>query len=334
MLNLLVFSLCGLRAVYLLFDGYNSENTYNQIIDYFLYSTAFPCLTAVFSILFFALLQATHMRLVPAKIQKLSVLIAIILFHFVFSIATDIVVVIFAGMRVMLFVCQLIFVVWGLFLFFGYAYIFRRLYNAAVKRQKNFVQYSNGKATRNGPKPSRQKLTLTLAVKVTFVAAIFGLVTIGLEIYGMVQVYGVFSTERPQPWPWWLYHTALRVTELVMCTTMAYIASQPFRYNQSEKSCACCFLCAPCSEMWTCQCCRRALEREDASGWSDNYASMSALQNGRPVSGKGKLMVNGEDDSPVVVQPGDSASADTQPDSLLIIEDGFVRFKVGLQVKR
>ena len=72
-LNLLMFGLCGSRAVYLLYDSYNSGGTFPISLDYFLYSFAFPCLSAAFSVLLYALLKATNMQLVSPSVQRLPV---------------------------------------------------------------------------------------------------------------------------------------------------------------------------------------------------------------------------------------------------------------------
>ncbi|XP_064606717.1 uncharacterized protein LOC135471417 [Liolophura sinensis] len=249
-LNLLMFLMGVIRGVYLLVDGYNSRQIFSRVLDYFLLSTGFPCLTSAFSILFFALLQATRMQLVGPKVQKIQVLIAIIVCHFGISIITDVVVGYFYGARIMLFLCELISVLWGLFLVIGYCYIFRRLYAAALKRQRVMERLSNVRSSRspgvNGTsqnisdrKPSRtdssvtvkpsQKYTLSLAVKVTLGTAILGLVYIGLEMFGMFGVFGVFSQKVPEPWPWWGFEFGLRLVELFMCVTMSYIGTQPFR---------------------------------------------------------------------------------------------------------
>jgi hypothetical protein len=53
-------------------DGYNSVRLLHGTLDYFLYSIAFPCLTAAFSIQLYALLQATRMQFLPPTIQKVS----------------------------------------------------------------------------------------------------------------------------------------------------------------------------------------------------------------------------------------------------------------------
>ncbi|KAL8596867.1 hypothetical protein ACOMHN_060675 [Nucella lapillus] len=292
-LNLLMLVLAVSRAVYLSVDGYNSNGTFHPSVDYFFYSISFPCLTSAFSIQLYALLQATKMQFLPPTIEKLSLLITMTVFHFAISVVTDIIVGMYAGMEIMLFVCQLFFILWGLFLFFGYAYIFRRLYLHAVKRQKNFVvhhhstkqqqqQQSNGTSGGGGPvtKP-KSKFTLSVAVKVTFSTAMLGLLTVGLEIYGMVGVYKNFSEERPQPWPWYGYHTALRLVEFLMCATMSYVASQPFRYRKGRQTCCCHVLCAPCAEIF---CCGADVNRSDGqAAWSemDQQQSRASVDRGQ-----------------------------------------------------
>ena len=150
--------------------------------------------------------------------------------------ASDLLIGRFAGARIVLFVCQVYYILWGLFLFAGYAYIFRKLYSHAMKRQKNVIYSSTSSSTfpggSNGSLTSgkvRSRYTLSTAIKVTFFTALCGLMTVGLELYAVAGVYNTFTWDRPEPWPWYLYHTVLRVLELAMCVTMSYVASQPFR---------------------------------------------------------------------------------------------------------
>ncbi|KAK7101997.1 proline-rich transmembrane protein 4-like [Littorina saxatilis] len=283
-LNLLMLLLCATRAVYLMLDGYNSHGTFHPSLDYFFYSISFPCLTSAFSIQLYALLEATKMQFLPPTIQTMSLLMTIVVVHFAISIATDVVVGMYAGMEIMLFVCQLFFILWGLFLFFGYAYIFRRLYVHAVKRQKNVVQ-NNGSVYGGGgglAKP-KARFTLSVAVTVTMLTAVLGLVTVALEVYAVVGVYKTFSNDRPQPWPWYFYHTALRLVEFLMCATMGYVASQPFRYRRREQSCCCPVLCAPCAEI--CYCGNDANRSEAQAGWSelDQHQLRTSIDRGQPV---------------------------------------------------
>lgn len=171
------------------------------------------------------------MEFVSPKIQKLRYLVAIIVFHFLLSFITDIIVGLYYNSKVLLFVCQLASVIWGLLLFVGYIYIFHRLYKAARNRQADVYKLTSSANNLANVSPVRRpKLTLNLAVKVTLATALLGLVFAALQIYSMVGVYSIFSNESSvKAWPWWAYKFGLRVTEISMSSAMSLVATQPFR---------------------------------------------------------------------------------------------------------
>ncbi|GFO40489.1 proline-rich transmembrane protein 4-like [Plakobranchus ocellatus] len=350
-LNLLMLGLCATRAFYLLYDSYNSEDTFPISVNYFLYSIAFPCLSAAFSVLLYALLKATNMQLVSPSVQRLPVLLFIIVIHFGLSLASDLLVGHFAGARILLFVCQIYYVMWGLFLFVGYAYIFRKLYAHAVKRQKNVI-YSSTSTSLTFPSGSngslnfckvRSRYTLSAAVKVTFFTALCGLVTIGLELYAIGGVYNTFTWKTPEPWPWFVYHTVLRVLELLMCLTMSYVASQPFRYRRPDRSCCTCgILCVPCSEIL---CCGSRITSSDpmkqhqhpnsaaSCSWSDLDLAPTKLHSTRLRSPGDRNQLQGYS-SPGSKNQRNISSPTPSPGSLLIVEDGYVRFQTDHDINR
>lgn len=238
-----------------------------------------------------------------------QVLTFIVVFHFVLSIATDVLLGFYAGLQVMLFVCQVYFILWGLFLFFGYAHIFRKIYAHAVKRQKSLYdqhrtapgpclnsQKSTKNASRGNQASGKSRYTLSTAIKVTFFTSICGLMTVALEVYAIVGVYKTFTPlDQPKPWPWYLYHTVMRLIEALMCVAMSYVASQPIRYksrNSSEnrKSDGCCScssfsaICAPCAEI---VCCGRSINRSgNGADWNEHefqarsFSKMASFKNG------------------------------------------------------
>ncbi|XP_002737848.1 uncharacterized protein LOC100375776 [Saccoglossus kowalevskii] len=225
------------RAVYLLVDPYNSRQLFPAPLAYFLHSLAFPCLTSAFSILFLALLQSTKMQLVSPKIQKVKILTSIICVHFALSVSADLIVGFTSQAKILLLVCQAAFVLWGLLISCSYIYIFKRLYSSTVHRLREMRKMSLQKAVYALPgiRPIRKKprTSLGTAVKVTLVTASFGLLCCGLQLYGMVDVYGLHARhEAPQPWPWWIFQFTFRLCELGMCVTMSYVATQPFRYTR------------------------------------------------------------------------------------------------------
>ncbi|WAR25816.1 PRRT3-like protein [Mya arenaria] len=336
-LHLLVILVCILRATYLLIDAYNSTGRFPTVMDYFLYSTVFPCITALFSILFYALLLATRVRVLSQKVQRLSVLLVIISLHFVLSIVTDITVGIFATAPVLIFVCQTVFIVWGLLMFIGYLVIFRKLYKGAINRQKVIQSTSPDRLHSSNPamyneKTGKFKYTFDLAVKITFASAFFGVAIVGFELYGMFGVYGVLKAGRkPEPWPWWTYHFIVRSLEILMCSSVAYVASQPLRYSARKDRGKMYPYFLPCSK---CFCNEKLDHSYESSSISMEFVSdhdhlgwLKKIRNKKPIISNAPY-------------PPHAAEKYTDPDatllvrkirqpkpSMLVVEGGFVRIR-------
>ena len=336
-LNLLIIFQCVLRALYLLIDPYNMHDTYHAVLSYFLYSTAFPCLTSAFSILFYALLLATKMKMLSSKIQKSSVLIGIIAFHFILSIATDFVVGFFANAKVMLLICQFFYILWGIILFVGYVFIFRRLRHSAINRRRTLKKHSisyHSDVSRKSvvssmgslprPKKSKNKSTLNSAISVTLIAAACGIFCIGLELFGMFYVFRVFTDGHvPEPWPWYVHQFLLRVFEIIMCAIMIYVGSQPMKYNRRNDSKTCYVFCLVLKK-----CCCSSQENgamemdQNASFGSSNVKSVSDSEyDSSDVKGSGKKSKN----HVMLEQNGNGP----QPclHTHIVIEEGVVRFR-------
>ena len=338
-LNVLVICICIFRAMYLLVDAYNSNGTFPVILNYFLYSTVFPCLTAVFSILFYALLLATRLRVLSPKVQKLWVLIMIILFHFVLSLTTDVVVGLFSSASIMLFICQLFFALWGLVMFIGYLLIFKKLYTVALNRQKALNALSkekklNGSMISIQEKKPKQRYTIGLAVKVTFISALFGLACIGFELYGMFGVYGVMYSKKPLPWPWWTYHVIVRTMELLMCACVAYVAAQPLKYTQMKRKSNCIMYCLPCKTLCCQEKINNSIDGEFNSMSMDRYVVSESDHWHWRKKQKHKGKTHSSSKAPY---PPHTAEKFKDPNatlllrkfkqSMLVVEDGFVRIK-------
>lgn len=356
-LNIIMLFLGFFRATYFLVDGYNANSTFHPVGAYFLLNIAYPCLLSAFAIIFLALLQSTRTYFLSPKLQKTKYLVVILASHFVFSIMTDITVGLVVRAEAMMFVSQLLTVLWGLFLFSGYIYIFKKLHMATVWRQKEMMRQilSKIKVHSITPITKQPRLTLSLAIKVMLIAAMIGLMLMAWLIYGMASVYGIFSAKVPSPWSWWGYTFGLRVIELTLCIIICYVGTQPFRYNQntSEKKWhwSGMFFLAPCHHI----CCGDDLDldiNDEELDWcelpGDNMGSPGHLNN---MAGINQVIINPEEgvpfnqlssqgvpltwhDTQINVSSrscGDKMNslkrAASRPASLLINDNGFVRFR-------
>jgi len=286
-LNSLVFLMGSLRSIYLLVDAYNTKETFPPFVAYILYTLFLPSVTSAFSLLFMSLLAATKMQFISPSIQKVKVIVFIVVVHFGLAITADILTAAHLDASIVMFVCQIFYIIWGLFLFVGFMYLFGQLYKAAKDRQVLMNKYAMRKLglppSKQNKKPEHHKLTLSLGTILTLISSILGFLTVILLIYGMVDVYGVFEkTKTPEAWRWWGYHTAFRALELAICITMSYIATQPFRYpspgsgdSSKGSTCSCtkCYaICAPC---WS-WCNREHTYLLPDVGWSELHSEVES----------------------------------------------------------
>ncbi|KAF0306593.1 hypothetical protein FJT64_021925 [Amphibalanus amphitrite] len=245
-LTAMVLVLSALRAAYLLTDAYNAGGLYAAPVNYLLFNLPVPCLTSAFSILFMALLSATQVQMMRPRVQSAGALASVIAFHFAFSVGTDLIVGLQFEGRFLLALCQLMFICWGLALSVTYWYIFGTLYRAAVRRQAEALRTTVTKLQIEGSVMPRRlpRPTLGLAVRLTVIVSVLGLLLAVLQAYGMVWVYdafGVFSARAggPQPWAWWCYQTLSRAVELLLAGLLLYVGSQPLRYHEPRRRPAC-----------------------------------------------------------------------------------------------
>ena len=352
-LNLILCLMGSTRAIYFLVDAYNSNGTFPHVVALILFGTTFPCLSGAFSLQFLALLQALRVTLMKPKVQKLSNLAIVIGFNFILSVTADILVGLYQTAKIYMLVCQIILTLWGLFLSVAYFCVFKRLVRSAKRRQKEIQTSSPSNFPQGKP-----KLTTVLALKVTLVTSVFGGIIVVLQIYSMTGVYGVLSEKTPQAWPWWAYQVIFRAVEVMMASTMVYVASQPIRYtkainnstNQPSDQCSMLVhLLLPCYRLFYPAKLEGGYEGEELK-WLEHHSQMGLEQNGAhnqyrtfplPSNGTnrnakangnvnnyktGSLQHNANPGFPGLGEHG-SPTEKNHHHSMLVNEDGYIRFR-------
>lgn len=235
-LNALMFVLGFTRTIFMFVDAYSHKDTFPQAVTYFLISLSLPCLTSAFYILFSALLKATKLQNISPKLYDIRLLIGIIAFNFILSFTGDMVVGFIFDARILLMVCQGVYVMWGLVFSIAYVVLFQKLYKSTVLNRRSIQQItqrthrgSSGVFIQEqGPNNQNSRKT-NLAIKVTLATSMFFFIITGLNLYGMVSEFSIMTTETPDPWSWWIYQLAFRFCEFCMASTIVFVAS-PFRY--------------------------------------------------------------------------------------------------------
>lgn len=283
-LNVILFIFGASRTFYLLFDAYNAEGKLPAWLSYYCMSISFPCLTSAFSILFLALFRTTRMS-VMTSVLNVPVLVVTILLHFLLVLSTDFLVGYLSTAVVLLFVCQVVYVVWSVILTLAYLALFARLHGAALVRQKQIKRHSFTEVTISGVQTIKRgaSVRLSRAVIITILAAVFGLFCAGLQTISIVLVYAVDSGD-PEPWTWWGYQLASRVCELLMCLLLSYVGTRPLYQKDKQYTCCCC-----CAK-------KEKVEITENPYWVDNSAHVVA---DRYYHGGDHVHTHSEDEVPL-----------------------------------
>lgn len=212
------------RALYLLIDPYESKQNGIGIprwVAQSLFNVAFPCLTSAFSLIFVVFLRVAKLRLMPKKLNA-RFLVAVLLFHFALVLVTDIAAAIeCASVAILLIICQLFFIVWGLILSATFIYSGLKVIYRAKKVEKQLE-------TQRGANTSK-------VAKVTVGTSCLGLALSALQLYSLVSVYRFYDDfAKPAPWMWWGFQTCARLIEVAMACTIAYSVMKPSERNNAS----------------------------------------------------------------------------------------------------
>lgn len=323
--NLILFMFCLLRALFLLVDGYNSDHTYHYLLGFLLFYMAFPCLTSAFALIFYAFLKTAKVHYLSSKFQCLPFLITVIVIHYLLPITAAILIGLFLSVKILLFVCQIFFVLWGLFLFLSYIYVYKKLHFAAGKRQKLLLQLREAKIHMDNYTIYKERLTLCLGVTVALFSSIIGTFCICLQVYSALYFLGIFPNELPRPWPWWGYQTAVRFFEFLFCIIITYISTLPFKHR-SKYGCDPWFYCS--SYTWLCHNEDMWNSHKDIS-WTNMDENISSIGISKDTRRK-EIKAAGYEIIPLTIslsQESENLVLDNEPDSMLIVQNGFVRFR-------
>lgn len=223
-INSLLLVLGITRALYLLIDPYESKQNRIEMPRWFalfLFNIAFPCLTSSFSLIFLVFLKVSKLRLVPKRLKDARFLVAVITFHFAFVFVTDIASAISDKVIILLIVCQLLFIVWGLLLSASFIYSGLKV----IYRAKNIAKQLEMQRRTNTSK----------VAKVTIGTSCLGVACSALQLYSLVSVYRFYDDfSEPLPWSWWGFQTCARLVEIAMACTIAYSVRKPSERNNAS----------------------------------------------------------------------------------------------------
>ena len=217
------------RAIYLFVDPYESGEHHIRFprwLSRLLFGLAYPCLSSSFCFVHLAFLEVTKLKLGSSRLHSPRFLGLVVTAHFILVFVAEITSAIKPSSGKLLIVCQSFFILWGLLLSVSFIYSGTKVIREAAKTRKQLTSIGEKEERSSRVRPG--KSNMSKVAKITLATSVLGLGCCALQIYSLVGVYGLYSTTvNPEPWPWWIFQTGFRLTELAMACTIAYSVMQP-----------------------------------------------------------------------------------------------------------
>ncbi|KAL9976225.1 hypothetical protein ACROYT_G013497 [Oculina patagonica] len=126
-----------------------------------------------------------------------------------------------ASVAILLIICQLFFIVWGLILSATFIYSGLKVIYRAKKVEKQLEKQRGANTSK--------------VAKVTLGTSCLGLALSALQLYSLVSVYRFYDDfAKPAPWMWWGFQTCARLIEIAMACTIAYSVMKPSERNNAS----------------------------------------------------------------------------------------------------
>ena len=142
--------ICGMcRGLYLIIDPYGSRLVLPVTFSFVLFGIGQPCLTSAFSLLQWAFMRVTQVKLGPCEFPSYRALSVFIVFHFLLVISVDLLVAMFPPLRLLLVLTETLFILWGfvlcgIFVFKGFKITqFTSETQKALKQLSKYNQYKH-----------------------------------------------------------------------------------------------------------------------------------------------------------------------------------------------
>lgn len=203
-----------MRSFYLFYDAYNINKSLPVPISNLLMHMVFPLLTSAFAILFLFLLQATEVKAMNNRIQRVSILTIFIVLHLAASFAVHFYAHDTPYAILLPLIGQCVFIILCVGLGLAYLYLYKGLSQSCVQKASH-MYCTEG-----------ERWSLAHAVRVTLATAMLSLLMAAVHLYGMLGDYEGLTKDRQQPWLWWGFQLSVRVIEISMCALLAYAGMQ------------------------------------------------------------------------------------------------------------
>ena len=237
--NCLLILFGSTRALALFLYPYeivDNTNGMPLVLERLLFGIGFPCLTAGFTLIHYAFLEAAKVSFSRRRIQSLRFILGVIGIHFTLVLIAEIVTSYVKDTSVLVIICMMYFIVCAIVVSASVFYSGFSVIKESKTHRRTLKRISvRAEGNKKKSKYSNKESNTNKVARVTMVTAFLGMACAAVQIYAVAGVFKVRANgpERPDPWPWWAYMTVFRLIELGLAGTMAYTVSQPKKRESS-----------------------------------------------------------------------------------------------------
>ena len=254
-LMLMAFSVT--RTLFLILDPYESHTFLNLpvLLIRILFAIGYPCLTSALSLIHFAFLEVSKLRLISRRLQNIKFLVSVIAAHFVVVLVVYFVITLAPKFARLLILCQTVLISWWFvlalcFLYSGWkvnweAEITAKFFKTTLTKERTASTLSTSSldpsvkveqarslnGDENKPSKGAQKIA-----RISGLVSLLALLYVAAELYSLFSLYKLYDLEGESgvdPWPWWGYQTVSRLLDFLLCLVIAYVI---FPSTQTEKT--------------------------------------------------------------------------------------------------
>lgn len=208
------------RFLGLLWDPYlsrESTSVAHSLVILILWGTGTAFITSAFSVMLLIVLETTKTNLGPPKMRSLRFLVAITLTNVLYMVMSDTVVWFYPQAIIMIFICHVVFTIWGMAISVGYL--------VAGFRIRRNLKSSFRVSVENDPSLLRDATKLKRLFLFMSAASVFGMFNFAVSLYIIVGEFEFFSQGiYARHWPWFAIQTTLRILELILTVLIFRIA--------------------------------------------------------------------------------------------------------------
>jgi len=245
-LNIMVLIFALSRLIFFGLDPYGINGRLPEMIGAILLNLYFPALTSGFCLLYAGLQQCLGRSHLTRCISSTKFIICFVVCCFTLSIATDLIVGLTHSAELVILICQLFYILWGITFFCLFSHTFG-LYRVKVnfsRRKRLRSCYLRGHCVRDLAK--KHITEIPTCVYVCLISAICFLAVVLLTFFLVLAEFGLLwnsvltdmCNSYMATWPFFIFHSLLQSSEHLMAITLAVCGTQPvkqlrMRYNTS-----------------------------------------------------------------------------------------------------